>query len=322
MLMPPDEPFHWSQRHDLEISDFTVRRWLRDGRVRRVLTGVYCTTELPDSRHLRAQCAALVLGDGMVLCDRSAAWLWGVDVHAPDERFTITDLEVAVPPDQTPPRRAGVKGVRRALRPDEIVTLHGVRVTTPARTAIDLACRRGRWQALATLDGFCRECGLTAQEYVAQLGRHGGRRGVTQARELSTLATALAESAGESWLRAAIIEYGLPAPEPQVDVTVDGIHVRLDLGYRHLRIAIEYDGEEFHGDDRREYDEQRREWLRSLGWHVIVVRKHQLKGAARQAWLDELAEVHAAFRARQAALCAAPRGLGPRLNGPHHHINN
>ena len=49
------------------------------GDVRRVLRGVYVDASAPDSLALRSAAAALVLPARMVVCDRSASWLQGVD---------------------------------------------------------------------------------------------------------------------------------------------------------------------------------------------------------------------------------------------------
>lgn len=291
-LQPPDHPFLWSDLESLGIPEFTLRRWLRSGVVRRVLTGVYCATAVEDSLSLRAQSVGLVLPDDAVVCDRTAAWLWNVNVLDPDERFEVPEVEVAVPPGHVRPRRKHVRGMERDLEEFEVVEVFGVRVTTPVRTALDVACIRGRWGALAVLDAFMAEHDVTHRDFEKALRRFGGRRGVTQARELCPLATAKSESAGESWTRGAIIDADLPLPDPQVEVFEDGrLMARLDLAYRRHRIAVEYDGEEFHGEAKAAHDERRRAWLRSQGWHVIVVRKHQLRGLAREEWLAELRRV-------------------------------
>jgi hypothetical protein len=87
-----------------------------------------------------------------------------------------------------------------------------------------------------------------------------------------------------------IIDEQLPVPEPQVSVFVPGYgYVRLDLAYAQVRIAIEYDGEEFHSSDEdQDADEVRRAALRRAGWIVIVVRKDGFSGPARDSWTQEL----------------------------------
>src|SRR3546814_14938214 len=98
MIEPPTSPFLWSHLDDLAIAPFTLRRWLQDGRVRRVLRGVYVSSLLPDTLEMRARCAALVLPTDAVLFARSAAWIWGIDGHDPDERLPLAALEAAVAP--------------------------------------------------------------------------------------------------------------------------------------------------------------------------------------------------------------------------------
>ena len=56
-------------------------------------------------------------------------------------------------------------------------------------------------------------------------------------------------------------------PAPQVWVWVPGWgRAKIENAYEHLRIAVEYDGEEFHSeDDDVGHDEVRREALRQSG---------------------------------------------------------
>jgi hypothetical protein len=187
-----------------------------------------------------------------------------------------------------------VLGGKRDLLEEEICELEGVRVTTPLRTACDLACLRGRSGALAVLDAFCRQFGLTPADYERMLTeRFKGRRGVKQARELAPYAVADAESLAESWPRMSIIDAGLRPPTPQVWVHLPGIgRVRLDLAYEHLKVAVEYDGEEFHSsDEQRSADERRRAALREAGWVVIVLRKTDFTPEAVDRWTRELRAV-------------------------------
>lgn len=290
MTSLPEHPFLLSQIASLGLTRAGVRSALDEGAVRRVLHGVYCRADLEDTLELRARAAALVLSKDQVLCDRSAAWLWGVACLEYAEQEFLPALEVVSIGGADRRRREGLLGGKRDLVDDEVCEIEGIRVTTPARTACDLACLRGRHSALAVYDSFRRQHGLTVADYQRTLARFHGRRGVKQARELAAYAVDDAESPGESWTRMSIIDEGLPAPEPQVWVLVSGLGwVRLDLAYKHLRVAVEYDGEEHHTrDEDRAHDERRREALRGDGWIVIVVRKSDLTGVARQRWLDEL----------------------------------
>ena len=288
----PDHPFLYADLDRLGISRHRLDRLVADGVVRRVLRSVYCRADLPDSFDLRVQCAGLVLPPHAVLCDRSAAWLWGVDCFDYAEHEFLPRLEFVSVDGKDRIRRGEVYGGKRDLRDDEICTINGVRVTTPLRTACDLASLHGRNAALAIYDAFRREHGLTCADYERMLLRFRGRRGVVQARELAPYAVASSESPGESWTRMVISDAGLRAPTPQVWVHVPGYGwVRLDLAYEHLRIAIEYDGEEHHTTDAdRARDEERRDALRRAGWVVIVVRKTDFTGQTSERWLTELRE--------------------------------
>lgn len=289
----PMTPMTLSDLSELGVSSQQASGLVRFGVLRRVLLGVYVRHDVPLSIETRAACLAKVLPAHGVVCDRTAAWLWGVDCQPPAALDAPLDLDVVSIGGRHRSTRSGVHGGKRDLRPEEVWTIAGLRVTSPVRTACDLACRRGRREALAVLDAFMRVCGLTQGDYRAMLGRYRGRRGCTQLRELVAYADPRAESPRESWVRMEIIDAGLPVPQPQLWVAVPGLgRRRLDLAYRGRRIAVEHDGEEHHSEDEdQESDEERRAALRKLGWYVIVVGQEDFEGERLEAWLRELREV-------------------------------
>lgn len=269
-----------------------LRTLVRNHEVRAVLRGVYVAAGVPDSLELRAAAAALVLPAHAVACDRTAAWLHGIDALAYAEHDLIPDLDVVSVGGKNASRRRGVFGGKRDLSGAEIMVVHGVRVTTPIRTACDLACLHGRWTALATLDAFRRRFGITTMDLIAMFPRFAGRRGCKQLRELVPLATEHADSPPESWTRLIIHDAGLPDPEPQVWVVCsDGRERRLENAYESLRIAIEHDGAEHHtrAEDLAT-DDDRREVLTDDGWIILVTRKGDFTAERRAAWLAELAD--------------------------------
>jgi hypothetical protein len=292
MTSLPDRPFTIAEVAELGISRKRLRIDLREGRVRRVFRGVYCPSGIPDSTATRARCAALVMQDHTALCDRTAAWLHGVDCLDHRELEQLPALEVVSVTGHGRVRRSGTSGGQRELLEDELCEIDGVLVTTAVRTALDLACLHGRNAALATLDAFMRHCDLTLADFTRCLPRYHRRRGVKQLRELIQYASPYAESAGESWTRMTMIDAGLPVPKLQHWVDDGGRpRYRLDLAYPLLKIAIEYDGEEFHtGDQFLAADQERRGWLRDNGWLVIVVRKSDFKRDTCEGWLAELRE--------------------------------
>lgn len=292
------QPFTFSQANATGITRDLFRLLLAEGRVRHVLREVYVRNDLPDTIEMKASAIALVAPAHAVICDRTAAWLWGVDAFRHWELDMLPPLDTYVLRGNSRIRRPETCGGERDLRCDDVVVIGGMRVTTPLRTSLDLGCRLSRYEALAVMDSFARLHDVGPAELRALLPRYRRRRGVVQARELVRLVDPRSESAAESFVRLVIHDHGLPAPEPQYWVTVGGVAAyRLDLAYPRLRIGVEYDGEDFHSSEEdRGRDRRRRTWLRDNGWLVIVVRKDDLRGASREAWLHEL---RTALAARQ-----------------------
>lgn len=292
---PPDRPFTTADLPDLGITRSQLRAHLRSGAVRHLLFGVYVPGSWPDDPTARARAAAVVLPEHCVLVDRSAASVHGIDVLDYAELDVPPDLEVVSVGGANPTRRNGVLGGKRDLRPDEIMTVDGVRLTTPIRTACDIACLRGRWRAIGTLDAFRTRFGLSLMQLCDMLPRFAKRRGVTQLRELIPLSRTGVDSQPESWIRIDMYDEGFPMPEAQVWAWAPGWGlVKIENAYEHLRIAVEYDGEDDHSSDEdRERDEARREALRQAGWIIIVVRRDGLTGEGRDRWLAELAAAFA-----------------------------
>ena len=286
----PMTPFTWA-----EVAKLGVRRWKLDAAVRnkelnRPFNGVYIRADAELTPLVRAQAALLAISEHSVVCDRSAAWLHGVDMHPFRERDVMPKLESYVLRGHDPTDRPECSGGTRDLVPTDWMTIGGVRVTTPLRTAMDLGCKLSRRDALAAMDALARGHGLTLAEMLRLLPRYFRRRGVIQLRELVPLVDGDSESPGESWTRLEMHDRGLPAPKLQHWVCVDGVPTyRLDLAYPHARVAVEYDGEEFHTSAAdREADRARRTWLRDHGWTVIVVTKHDFTAEATDRWIREI----------------------------------
>jgi len=98
-----------------------------------------------------------------------------------------------------------------------------------------------------------------------------GERFVAVARAAIERIRVGAESAMETWLRLAVVDAGFPEPELQVEV-FDGsgrFLARVDMGWRTLRIALEYDGD--HHRERRtyEHDQRRDNSMIVNGWLML-----------------------------------------------------
>jgi hypothetical protein len=296
----PDGPFTVAMAREVGIGRRALRGLVEGEDVRRVLRGVYVRQSTPDSLALRARAACLVVSPAAVLCDRTAAWLHGIDVFWSAEHDYPSRLETFVLRGSTRLTRAETYGGQRELDPGDVMEIGGTRVTTPLRTALDLGCALPRRDALAALDSFMRVFGITKQQLKREVPRYFRRRGVRQLRNMIELADPASESPGESWTRLEILDSNLPAPQVQWWITRNGRQLyRLDLAYPGMKICVEYDGQEFHDSpEAREADEARRAWLRERGWIVIVVTKDDLTPDGVRRWTEELRRAVEARRVR------------------------
>jgi hypothetical protein len=174
---------------------------------------------------------------------------------------------------------------------DEITVVDDLPVTTLARTAFDLGRYQKRVAALARLDALMRAAPFSVDEVSMLLKRYGPVRGVRQLRELLPLVDPGAASPKESWLRLLLIDNGFPIPETQIPVLEGGLPFAfLDMGWRHIQLAVEYDGDQ-HRTDRPQYvkDMRRHPKIAQRGWEVIRViaedRESEIVGRVYEAWL-------------------------------------
>ena len=290
----PDAPFTRREASAAGISGEQLRRLAGAGIIRQVFRGVYVPGSWPGNTETRARAAAHVLPPHCVVADRSAAALHGIDVLDYAELDVVPKLEV-VSVNAAATRRGGMLGGERDLSRDEVCRVGGVPVTTPVRTACDIACLRGRHRALATLDAFREQHGLTERDLISMLPRFVGRRGVIQLRELIGLSTTGRDSQAESWVAIDIHDEGYPMPKAQTWVDLPGWgRVKIENAYEHLRIGVEYDGEEHHSAEADvAHDSGRRAALADADWAIIVVRRDGFSREGRQRWLGELARAWA-----------------------------
>lgn len=226
-----------------------------------------------------------------VAVDRTAALLLGVDCYSWTERDLPLVPETAVIGDRRASRMATLSAHSRALLPREVTVVDGIPSTTPVRTTMDLGCVLKRWQAFAAMNALAGAYGLEMSVLVRELPRHRGRRGVRQLRTLIGHLTPEVESMRESRVLLAIIDAGLPRPIAQYPITVgSGEEFRLDFAYPHRRIAVEYDGAEFHdrSDEQRQRDRRRRDLIRQAGWEQLVVTSADFRTLRDGRWLTDL----------------------------------
>lgn len=249
---------------------------LRSSAWQRLFPDVYACASLPITHHRRARAVARLLLPGAVLSGRSAAVLWGADAAARDDPVECT---------LAPARRCGaVRGVRvsrRHLPDDAVVQRHGVLVTTPLRTALDLARTEPADEAVVHVDQFLQTGLVTLAELRTAAAALTGP-GCRLVRRVADRADGLAQSPQETRVRLLLHSSSLPRPTAQHVVRdVDGHAVaQVDFGWPEQRVALEYDGV-WHGDAQQVGKDRRRlNRLTAAGWTVIFVTAADLRDPA------------------------------------------
>jgi hypothetical protein len=235
-------------------------------RYTRVFRDVYVNKDAELTAEVRAKAAWLWSQRRGVVAGFSAAALYGskwIDAAQPVE--LIHDNRNRLP-------GLRIRGDR--MEPDEVQTVCGMVVTTPARTALDLACWYPTLTAVPAIDALASACELKVCDAESLIERYRGRRGISGARHSLGLVDGGAQSPKESWLRVILIRAGLPRPQTQIPVPDEfgDVFAYLDMGWPELKVAVEYDGQQHRTDERQyKWDSRRRETLERLGWIVIRV---------------------------------------------------
>ena len=173
--------------------------------------------------------------------------------------------------------RGGMDGrIRIApLPPDHVAEVGGTPVTSLTRTAVDIARTSTMRSAVVALDAVLR-LGPSRPALLDMVNECGAWADVGKARRAIDFADARSESPLESVSRVIMHEHGLPMPEPQHEIEVDGRTYRVDFYWKHCRLIGEADGRaKYSLDDRRSpeqvaWDEKLREdALRDAGYGFV-----------------------------------------------------
>lgn len=188
------------------------------------------------------------------------------------------------------PRRFNVVGHVLTFLPGELVEYDGVRLTSPARTWLDLASMAGVDDLVVAGDSLVcshgpefpvpREplCSLDGLHEMVRL--HPGIRGAKLARAALELIRVGADSPPETRMRLGLVRGGLP--EPVLNHVLWGVNggpvLWPDAAYLEWRISIQYDGA-VHGESGKHVKDIRRAAVTGeYGWLEVRVSKEDLDG--------------------------------------------
>lgn len=190
---------------------------------------------------------------------------------------------------------------RSVVRADEWTVVDGVPVTTPVRTAFDLARLWRQPAAVVALDRLIHLGVVDLTEIRALTVARHRWRGRPSALQVLDRVDGCAESPQESALRMLWLDAGLPRPRCNPVVRdPDGAFVaRVDLLDPDLGVVGEYDGAHHASAERRGDDARRQQALEELG--LVVVRATAADLATEQAanaWQRRLRRAYRRQRVR------------------------
>jgi very-short-patch-repair endonuclease len=231
---------HWvvARRQLLELGfsrDWIAHR-IASGRLHPLWRGVYAVGRPNVTQYGQWMAAVLACGPGALLSHDSAAALWRI-------RLATTRLEVSIVTGQKR-RPEGITVHRRqGLRPEERMRCHGIPVTAPICTLIDIALRLDRDQLEAAINEADKLDLCDPEELRSAVDRIPARPGVRALRSALDYRTfTLTDSELERRLLRIVRSIGLS--EPQTGVYVNGFKV--DFYWPELGLIVETDGLRFH----------------------------------------------------------------------------
>jgi hypothetical protein len=234
------------------------------GRLIPVYAGVYAVGSVNITPLGRATAALLACGDGAVLSYGSAASLWGFN------KYWDMPLEVTAPTVHT---HKGIKVHRsRTLARVDITKQLGVRVTTPERTALDIAPRLTD-KRLTRVVNDARNAGYLHLDALADvLDRNPTHRGSRRLRTFVETRRNPTRSPLEDDFIAFCERYGLP--EPVTNIYLLGYET--DAWFPVERVIVELDGGRFHRD-RFEEDRDRDADMLAAGIVTVRITRKRIK---------------------------------------------
>jgi hypothetical protein len=250
---------------------------VRRGNLHPIHRGVYAVGHDALTQTASFAAAVLACGAGAVLSHHAAAvhlgLLAGLDGRLP---------EVIVP--RAGGRRLdGVRAHRSALNPGDVWTRDAIRVTSPARTSLDLAATTAAKALRRTLRQAQAEQRVNVRQLLDVLHRHPHHRGAAKLRAAIADGPAPTRSDHEDLVLDLIDRAGIRRPELNPRLRVGGRTILPDMLWREERLALECDSRRWHGDPLTLQDDaDKQAILEAHGYRVLRVTWRQAAGDPQQ----------------------------------------
>lgn len=252
-----------------------LHRAARRGESHRLRRGAYVPTahwqgSEDRERHLmRVLAVARTFPSRPVFSHESAAAIWGLPLIGrwPDRVAISFDGAYGMS------TRQGVRAARATFGPGDVVERGGLRLTSPGRTALDLARTSPLATGVCVLDHAIRAGQLAPDAAARLVAEHRPFPGVRRLEVAASIACGLSESPLESLSMARFLEFGVPLPAQQLElVGASGSRYRVDFYWEQLGLIGESDGAQKYASrddlvrEKRREDDLRAAHPRFLRW--------------------------------------------------------
>jgi hypothetical protein len=283
------------------VPDARIRRLVRQGVLVPVGHGAYVRASDvdgdPAGEHaLRVAAVLAVSRPGPAGSHRSAAIIHGLDLLSPWQAAGAITVTRPIGVGNST-ARAGVLVHVAALPGGHVTVRKGVRVTSVARTVVDLARTSPFRDGVVVADSALHSEQTSKDELLAVVADCARWPGIKRARLVVDFCDGKSESVLESISRVAFRDHGLPAPELQVWVGGEetGVVGRADFLWRRYQTIGEADGAAKYADSKRAINQLRRDAaLRRAGfqvvhftWSEISRVPHQVAASIREAFRED-----------------------------------
>ena len=247
--------------------------------------GIYVVGPL-EAPFSAAMAAVLACGDGALLSHYPAAVLWALRPPPTGAMHVTVMRDVR--------SREGIRVHRVSeLDPRDVTRRHGIPVTSPARTLLDVAASAAQPELNRAVDEARVNRLVTDPSLNEQCSRYPTHRGTAALKTAIRTEPKLTRSEAERRLLELIRAARLPEPRTNVRV---GRH-EVDFLWLDHRLVVEVDGYAFHSERRSfERDRRRDAELVATGYRVI-----------RVTWRQIVEEPEATVAILAVALAAQPR---------------
>lgn len=252
-----------SQMHDAGLTDRQITRATATGRIHRVRRTVFAVGHPALTSDGRASAAVLACGARAALSYRSAGAQHGL------RPWSSARIDVTVAGTGRPSHDGIVIHCHPGLRPDEVEVRNGIRMTTVARTQLDL----GAVLAPTAMRKVVSQAEILQvfdlDDVTLLLDRHAHHAGAATLRQVlaSWVEPPRTRSPQEEAFPDLCVRLGLP--RPQMNASVLGMEI--DALFPDDGVAVELDSWRFHqGVLQREDDYEKRARLVAAGWLFVA----------------------------------------------------